>query len=70
MKIVIDRSRCIAAANCIGTAPRVFALDGSKKAIVIDAKADDDATLMNAAELCPTEAISLFDEESGDKIFP
>ena len=70
MKIVIDRGKCIAAANCIGMAPRAFALDGSKKAIVIDAKADDDATLISVAEACPTEAISLFDEESDDQIFP
>jgi ferredoxin len=70
MKIVVDRGKCIAAANCIGMAPRVFALDGQKKAIVLDSKAADNTTLINAAELCPTEAISLFDEESDEQIFP
>lgn len=70
MKIVVDRSKCIAASNCIGMAPRVFALDGSKKAMVINAKGADDATVIEAAESCPTEAIELFDEESGQQLFP
>jgi len=70
MKIVVDRSKCIAASNCVGMAPRVFALDGSKKAIVISPTAADDATIIEAAESCPTEAIELFDEATGQQIFP
>lgn len=70
MKIVVDRSRCIAAANCIGMAPHVFRLDGQRKAIVQDARGADDATLIEAAESCPTEAITLFDEQTGERIFP
>jgi ferredoxin len=70
MKIVVDRSKCIAASNCIGMAPRVFALDGSKRAIVINAKGADDATVIEAAESCPTEAITLYDEQTGEQIFP
>lgn len=70
MRIEIDRGRCIAAANCIGTAPKVFSLDGSRRAVVRDPKGADDATLREAASACPTEAISLFDEESGARIFP
>jgi len=70
MKIVVDRSKCIAASNCVGMAPRVFALDGSKKAIVISSKGADDATIIEAAESCPTEAIELFDEETGQQLFP
>jgi len=70
MKIVVDRSKCIAASNCVGMAPRVFALDGSKKAIVISATGADDATIIEAAESCPTEAIELFDEATGQQIFP
>jgi len=70
MKIVVDRGKCIAAANCVGMAPKVFALDGGKKAILIDPKGADETTVINAAEVCPTEAISLYDEESGEKIFP
>ena len=70
MKIVVHRGKCIAAANCIGMAPRVFMLDGMKKAIVIDAKGADRQTIVEAAQLCPTEAIELVDEETGERIFP
>ena len=70
MKIIVDRSKCIAASNCIGMAPRVFMLDGSKKAIVIDAKGADEGTIIEAAESCPTEAISLYDEKTGEQVYP
>lgn len=70
MRIKVDRGKCIAAANCIGMAPKVFALDGSRKAIVTDTKGAEDATIAEAAEACPTEAIELYDETSGERIFP
>ena len=70
MKIVVNRSKCIAASNCIGMAPEVFMLDGQKKAIVVNAKGADDPTLIEAAESCPTEAITLHDEETGEQIYP
>ena len=70
MRIVVDRSKCIGAANCVGMAPSVFMLDGTKKAIVVDAKGADEETLLEAAEACPTEAIVLYDEETGEKLFP
>ncbi len=70
MKILVDRSKCIAAANCIGMAPRVFTLDGMKKAVVLDPRGADDEKLIEAAEACPTEAITLCDDETGKQIFP
>lgn len=70
MKIVVNRAKCIAASNCMGMAPEVFMLDGQKKAIVVNAKGADDATVIEAAESCPTEAITLYDEETGEQIYP
>ena len=70
MKIVVNRARCIAASNCMGMAPEVFMLDGQKKAIVVNAKGADDATVIEAAESCPTEAITLYDEATGEQIYP
>ena len=45
-------------------------LDGQKKAIVVNAKGADDATVIEAAESCPTEAITLYDEATGEQIYP
>lgn len=61
-KIVVDRELCIAAAPCIAVAPLTFKLDKESKAVVIDADAVDDETLLMAAQSCPTKAILLFDK--------
>lgn len=70
VKIVVKRGKCIAAANCIGIADKTFKLDEARKAVVLDPKAHDDQTLYEAAESCPTEAIVLIDEETGEQVFP
>lgn len=70
MKIEIDRDLCIGAAPCVAIAPEVFELDAEGKAIVIDPKGADDETIMLGAEACPTFAVILFEEESGQQIFP
>jgi len=70
LKVEIDRSRCIGAANCVGMAPKTFQLDGSKKAVVKDPTATNDQTLFEAAECCPTEAVLLTHSETGEKLFP
>ncbi len=70
MKVMVDRVKCIGAANCVGMAPGTFQLDPSKKAAVKDPTAHDDSTLFEAAESCPTEAIALYDEGTGEKLFP
>jgi ferredoxin len=69
VKIVIDRQKCIGAANCVGIAPKTFQLDKEKKVALLDAGAHDDGTLFEAAESCPTEAIRILDD-SGEQLFP
>ncbi|MEK7181064.1 MAG: ferredoxin [Patescibacteria group bacterium] len=68
-KIVVDRDLCIGAASCIAVSSTTFELDNENKAIVIGGDAVDDATLIMAAESCPTKAIILFDKE-GKQVFP
>ncbi|MFH1621173.1 MAG: ferredoxin [Patescibacteria group bacterium] len=68
-KIVVDRELCIGAGPCVTVAPGVFQLDEDNKAIIIDAKGADDDTILLAAQSCPVQAISLFDED-GNQIYP
>ncbi len=68
-KIIVDRDICIGAAPCVTVAPGVFQLDDENKAYVVDPKAADDETILLAAQACPVQAISLFDE-TGKQIFP
>ncbi|OGZ07851.1 MAG: hypothetical protein A3D65_04330 [Candidatus Lloydbacteria bacterium RIFCSPHIGHO2_02_FULL_50_13] len=68
-KIVVDRDLCIAAISCIAVAETTFQLDDESKVVAIDPNAADDATLIAAAESCPTKAILLFDK-AGTKVCP
>ncbi|RJO62148.1 MAG: ferredoxin [Dehalococcoidia bacterium] len=69
MKVKIDRDLCIGVSNCVAVAPRVFKLDKENKAIILDASAADEETLMKAAESCPVNAIILEDDE-GRQLYP
>lgn len=76
-KIVVDRNLCIGAATCVMTAGTVFALDGENKAVIkqqggvknsgpagrtaLDDPSAPDATILAAAQSCPTRAIVLYD---------
>ena len=66
---MVDRVKCQGIGACIGAAPDVFEIDNEGKAIVINAEGSDDDTILEAAEACPLEAISLFDEE-GEQAYP
>ena len=84
-KIVVNRDLCIAAASCVINAPGVFELDSDNKAIIMqkgDVKnsgpadranftdgAVDDATLLAAAQSCPTRAILVYDEDE-KQVYP
>lgn len=68
-KIVVDQDLCIAAVSCMAVADTTFELGGEGKIVVTNANGTDDATLLEAAEACPTKAILLFDKE-GKQVFP
>lgn len=84
-RLAIDRGLCIGAASCVAVAPSVFELDPENKAVLrrkaqpptseatarqdLEDQAIDDETLLLAAKSCPTQAISVWDEE-GNKIYP
>ena len=65
-KIIIDRDLCIGASPCIAVSAETFTLDDENIAIVIDADAADDDTLIQAAQSCPTLAIKLLDKDGHD----
>jgi ferredoxin len=59
-KVTVNRDTCVGSGVCIGTAPRHFRLDDNRSrpiAEIIDP--DDDA--LAAAEMCPTESITVYD---------
>ncbi len=68
-RVVVDRDACIGAAPCVTVAPGVFQLDGDNKAYIVDQNGADAETILLAAQSCPVQAISVFDEQ-GHQIYP
>jgi ferredoxin len=62
----IDESSCIAQGDCIELVPEVFQLEEFAK--VVGTGPDD--LILAAAHECPVEAISIFDSETGELIYP
>ena len=69
MKIVVDRDVCITIASCVAIAPGVFELDEDGKARVKDPTGADQALILQAAQSCPVDAITIFDDD-GKQIHP
>ena len=68
-RIVVDTEKCQGIGACVGTAPDVFEIDSAGKAVVINKEGADDDTILQAAEACPLDAISLYDE-NGEQVYP
>ncbi|OGL72713.1 hypothetical protein A3F28_01310 [Candidatus Uhrbacteria bacterium RIFCSPHIGHO2_12_FULL_57_11] len=85
LRIKVDRDLCIGAASCVTVAPIYFALNSDNKAYpkepglpdeptvherVIEVSDSEKEAILLAAQSCPTLAIFIHDEETGEQIFP
>jgi ferredoxin len=67
-KITVNRDACLGSGLCAGTAPSHFRLDGGKsRAIQEDTEPDD--ILLDVADTCPAEAITVHDA-TGRRLAP
>jgi ferredoxin len=69
-KVEVIRDKCIGAASCVAIAPKVFALDEAKIAIILSQDGEDDDTKLLAAQSCPTAAIIITNLETGQQVWP
>ncbi|MSQ43094.1 MAG: ferredoxin [Chloroflexi bacterium] len=67
--IILDRSVCIGAADCVALAPVGFSLDVAGKVRFVNPVAETDARIWAAARRCPTDAI-LLEDRSGKALYP
>lgn len=63
----IDAGACAAHGDCVDVAPAVFALDGDVAEVI---GTDQDAVILEAAEACPSVAIVVVDDATGEQVFP
>jgi len=62
----IDEYACAAHGDCEAIAPNVFALEDV--AVIIGTGPDD--LILKAAKACPSVAISITDDTTGERIYP
>jgi ferredoxin len=55
--VEVDEGRCTGVGYCEVCAPAVFQLDARRIARVLDSNGADEATIMEAAQKCPVDAI-------------
>jgi ferredoxin len=65
-RVEIDEAACAAHGDCEQVAPEVFRVDDI--AVVIGTAPAD--RLMDAADACPSTAIAVIDEATGEQLYP
>ncbi len=66
----VDHMRCVSNAMCLAIAPGVFAHNESRQSEVVDPACGPGEDIIEAAENCPTSAITVTDAVTGEILFP
>lgn len=69
-KILIDRDACDGDRLCSEIAPGTFEMDDEGKVRVIDPQGDPAEDILEAAQRCPLQGITLLDADTGMKVWP
>jgi ferredoxin len=64
-EIAVDGDRCIGSGLCVGVAPPYFVMSDNRKSRPQAAVVDPDGSLLDAALMCPTGAITITETGSG-----
>lgn len=65
----VINDKCIGAASCIAIAPKLYELNEQNIAVVISQDDTDDNKLLSA-QSCPTSAIEVVDNSTGEIVWP
>lgn len=68
-EVAVDRERCIGSGICVGTAPGRFVLTGGRSGPV-RAFVGPDGAVLDAAESCPMEAVTVRERGTGRLLAP
>ena len=65
LRVEVDHERCVGNGMCLTFAPGVFAHNERRQSEVVDPEGDSVTDVIEAAENCPTAAISVSDAVTG-----
>lgn len=68
--VKVIRDKCISAGSCVAIAPGTFKLDEEGIAVILSQTGDDPETQLLGAQSCPTAAVEIIDNETGEKVWP
>ncbi|CAM5510294.1 Ferredoxin OS=Streptomyces alboniger OX=132473 GN=CP975_10405 PE=4 SV=1 [Streptomyces alboniger] len=68
--VEVDRSLCVGSGMCVLTAPGAFVLDTARQSHPTEPESDADEKVLEAAEGCPVEAITIALAAGGEVVFP
>lgn len=69
-RIEVNCSECVGDRLCREEAPATFGVNDDGKTIVLDPQGDPPEDILSAAEKCRLEAITLYDADTGVKLWP
>ncbi len=70
LKIRVLAEDCIGDGACCDTAPGTFEISTDGVACVKQPITDDPETVLRGARVCPTDAIVVTDEDTGEQLVP
>jgi ferredoxin len=62
MKIIVDSEKCIGCGACAATCPQRFEMIDGKSSVKDDDVECDECSVVDIADACPSEAISIIEE--------
>lgn len=66
----VDPTVCTAAQMCVSIAPETFVFDAEAGVTRAEGGPSEDEGVLDAAETCPVEAITVRDADTGEQVFP
>ncbi|MFH8987088.1 ferredoxin [Streptomyces sp. NPDC017940] len=69
-RVEVDRSVCIGSGMCVSIAPDGFTLDSARQSHPARPESGAAEDVLEAAEGCPVEAITITLLDSGEAVFP
>ena len=68
--ITVDHDLCVGNDMCTNIATNVFALNEELQSEAVNPDGDPEDKILEAAENCPVSAITVVDEQTGERLFP